>query len=324
MSFPRVLKGSDPGEGAYGRNPVGQGATSALPVPLSKSPQGQGGRPSLDTTGNKSSEREQREQRWRQEVARELGESAYPGKKTLSFLNCGQELRALLCTHCGHEEPRPLTCDLRVCPKCARKRANKLYHRLLPVVKDANSNGYRLKLVTVTMKPRSIGEDLDRLSDAIPKFVNKWLRAPGFGAVAGMEVGSHGNVHAHILYYGPYILQEKLRQGWRDLTQDSHIVDIRVWKGTRAKALREACKYAIKAGQGDPGLAAEVEIALKGKRRIRSYGIFYGLDDGEEPVLTCPDCGGSDWDLKDIFYRRLSKEGRQSCDKRGAFVTESA
>src|SRR5712692_1512509 len=178
---------------------------------------------SLDTTGNKSSANPEAE--WRSRVASRLEQLGYKRDKVIAFLACRNQVRTLLCINCGNQEERPISCDLRVCPLCARTRSNLLYHRLLPTLLAANGHGYRLKLVTVTLKVHSIEADLARIGKAIPLFVKRALKAPGFGVVAGLEVGENRNVHAHMVFLGPFVPVQRLQRCWEEITGDSRVVD---------------------------------------------------------------------------------------------------
>lgn len=41
-----------------------------------------------------------------------------------------------------------------------------------------------------------------------------------------------------------------------------------------------------------PDLVASLLLALRGTRRVRSYGIFYGVPGASVEAMTCPECGG--------------------------------
>lgn len=242
---------------------------------------------------------------WREATAEALAFQGFSAARVRSFRNCGLNIRELVCCHCGNAERRPLSCDLRVCPICAKGQARRVFHRYAPALRFASGHGYRLKLITLTVRKTTVEADVARISKLIPRFVDAALRCPGFGALFALEVGPSGNVHAHGVYFGPYQDQGALSRTWFDLTGDSPIVDIRAWRGKRLGALREALKYAIKAGAVEPILAATAEVAMKGRRRVRSYGLFFGVSAGDPPLLECAVCGASEWDLRERFEHRI-------------------
>jgi hypothetical protein len=85
---------------------------------------------------------------------------------------------------------------------------------------------------------------------------------------------------------------EYVSETWEDLTGD-YIVDIR--ESSVKTAVKEGLKYITKASKLTPSELVELHLALKGRRRIRSWGCFYGIPEPEtEAVETaCPTCGSS-------------------------------
>lgn len=84
---------------------------------------------------------------------------------------------------------------------------------------------------------------------------------------------------------------EYVSETWQELTGD-YIVDVQ--KTTPERAVREGLKYITKFVNLSPAQLVDLHMALKGKRRIRSWGCFYGVEEqkpeGAE-AKACPVCG---------------------------------
>ena len=77
----------------------------------------------------------------------------------------------------------------------------------------------------------------------------------------------------------------------------SCVVDIRraVQPGQNVvDAIREAVKYPTKFDELSPELLVQVHGVMKGSRRIRTYGVFYG-EVRSKPVVLCSVCGNDTW-----------------------------
>jgi hypothetical protein len=107
----------------------------------------------------------------------------------------------------------------------------------------------------------------------------KWR---GCGALVVPELGNNDNLHFHLLVYGPYIRQKTLAQAWLEITGDSFVVDVQEVKKPEAAA-GYILKYITKPPAVDSfAVLAAWSVALKGKRRVATYGVFFGV------VLTKP------------------------------------
>jgi hypothetical protein len=100
-----------------------------------------------------------------------------------------------------------------------------------------------------------------------------WL---GAGWIAVVEIGrDNNNLHIHALTWGPYRSVRMLRDEWSQITGDSFGVDIRAKSFT--DSVRYVVKYIAKSPQTDSYIRlAEYAGMIKGSRRFRSGGIFYG------------------------------------------------
>jgi hypothetical protein len=108
--------------------------------------------------------------------------------------------------------------------------------------------------------------------------------------------------HAHLLLEAPYLPQQELADTWRAVTctdprhrragwcpaecdEGSPVVDIRA---VDAGTVREAVKYVTKVAElvqgDDPVQLVEFMLATRGRRMVRGFGSFYGLDLVEEEL----------------------------------------
>ncbi len=194
-------------------------------------------------------------------------------------------------------------CWLRVCPKCqpdiaARLRAR--YERRIRIVLAEPVKGWSLKSFVLTLDRQlsNDGAELKRLGAMTKKLVKHFWGQKGAGAFATFEVGAvGGKLHAHGIAFGPYVEQAELSNYWRQLT-GCQVVWIR--RVTPSEALREGVKYIAKLSSRDEAgnfimsadQLAELHMALKGKRRLRSWGCFYGMEDFEgEPEPEVDEAG---------------------------------
>lgn len=110
------------------------------------------------------------------------------------------------------------------------------------------------------------------------------------GLVGAFELGPHGNVHVHCLYYGPYREQAEISAIWKKVTGNSFIVWVRPIEN-REKAIREITKYVVKFSEFDEEKLSELCGFLEPYRRIRTYGTFLGMKKNQEHESVCWLCG---------------------------------
>jgi len=224
----------------------------------------------------------------------------------------------------GSESPHPSTyhpysCMLRLCPRCARQLAADLRRKYGAVLREILAEqshklrrGWSLKLITLTTSHEvgscvgaHVKDTLDAARDVLHTVFDG---AEGWGAVAGLEAGEQGaKLHVHALVWSPYVAQERLSEEWRRRT-GFRVVDVRsaggktTWQDAKSRGyyterelggiVFEALKYAVKLTELSPEQLVDFHVALKGRRRVRSWGSFYnsGVVVEREPEL-CEVCG---------------------------------
>lgn len=212
------------------------------------------------------------------------------------------------------------TCHLRICPDCARRAAARLIARYVPVALELAKNappGYRMRKIVLTT-PIDLRDPEVKIKIAsarlnVPQLFDKLL-PPGWrtsqGFICADEFGPHGGkLHFHILFYGQFISNKAkdgypLANAWSELTGGecyvTHISSVNY--EDLEHELIETVKYVTKFWKTDetgalvrlsPDLAVALLRSLRGSRRVRSYGVFFGLPALASDPLTCPECGGT-------------------------------
>jgi hypothetical protein len=213
------------------------------------------------------------------------------------------------------------TCHLRICPDCAHRDVGRLMARYYDHIKDvASSSSHKLSLKKIVLttgtdlRSSSAASDVINVMASVPKLFDTLL-PDGWrsrqGILAAYEFGTDGHkLHVHVLFYGQYIPKDKLSEAWESLS-GFPVTYIKAVTGLRIDdAIAETLKYTTKFWSRNPDgsvkyiepeLVPRLLDVLKGTRRIRTAGIFYGVPFEREPS-TCPDCSAelkrvnpSDW-----------------------------
>jgi len=248
-------------------------------------------------------------------------------RKALALRLCAATVRFASCKKCGHVDPASALiespCDMRVCPTCARRRANiARTHLDEKWCADARPRDMGLYLLTFTLRydpnsPDDLSVDgLKRrkkiVRDAVGFVWRHYLKARGRAMAISLEVSPRGAVHIHALYHGRRPDAGILRETYMFRAGDSPFVNCEYVRKP-GKAIRELAKYMMKAaspksprilrgGPGefiDPVLAARAEVAFSGDRLFECMGAWRGADDDsdlpEQAPRICPHCGANTW-----------------------------
>lgn len=206
----------------------------------------------------------------------------------------------------------------KLCPMCARRRSAELKGEVWPLIKHIEHKpvvGYRWRLITLTTNTN--GQHQKAVELGLGAFTKLWrnmLKKPYAAAIRSLEFGPDtGNVHIHVLYYGPYVGKADLSVEWERLT-GAPVVDIRQAGsgggiGLRA-AVEEVLKYVTNFTKvADKGLLVRCWKASKGRRLNQKYGLLLGRTSLEcwlgvvlpkPPAFKvvdrdcCPVCGSTD------------------------------
>jgi hypothetical protein len=244
----------------------------------------------------------QAEEDWRLEVADVLVENALAPKAN-RLLQCSRYAHLYQCKgETRHKLFSPIYCDLRFCPRCASRQFARLFKKYDPIVGALAAKkhaGFRLREITLTSA--NLGSltspQIKQFNLAVKLTLHKLMRKEeGWGAIWCDEVGfDNTNLHAHILFYGPYIDQRKLARVWNQVS-GHQVVWIKEARGNGSLALSYMLKYVSKPPSFNARQVGLLEVAFHRTRRIDSLGVFRGLagrdSDAEYSEWTCcPHCG---------------------------------
>jgi len=234
--------------------------------------------------------------------------------------NCDKYVREFETKCCNKTYFAEMSCNLRTCPFCARKRMLDRTRKVVKFVKsldpDRKKYDHRLRFITFGYGTKDgIREGVKKSLKAFEKIRRKLLETQRVkcgdrhngktkkrkteGCVWSVELGSKNlSVHIHVLYWGKYIPQKVLSNEWKRLTGKFY-VDIRRAKnkGKKKKGLwgivLEMTKYVMKGLIDlDKETAFMVEKELFNIRTFGTSGVFYGKIKPEKPV--CPFCGSDE------------------------------
>ncbi len=252
----------------------------------------------------------------------QLGDGAGPNQAqahALAFLgHVGKGNRLAWCLRTGqsqecskgHTYLKVFRCGLRYCRTCGRYNFQALYARYfgldpLPQAEHGwvakPKPGWVMAILDFTV--RSTGtvpepEKIRMMNRSIRRVLRGLLRKrkcrKGWGYLWCCEFGfGKSNLHAHGLYYGPYLPQEGISKAWRQETGDSKVVWIE--KTSFRNGLAHALKYTSKPPSENPKHLAQLEAAFHGVRRVHTLGIFYNAPGVERRrptgAASCPKCG---------------------------------
>jgi hypothetical protein len=136
-----------------------------------------------------------------------------------------------------------------------------------------------------------------KFNEDVKKTLKELMRGiKGWGAIWCDEVGFNNlNLHAHTLFYGPYIDQSRLAEVWHKISGND-VVYITKAHVSGAKALIHLLKYVSKLPADDPEIIGQLETAFHKRRRVHTLGVFYDFagddtDNVNSEWKTCPHCG---------------------------------
>jgi hypothetical protein len=220
--------------------------------------------------------------------------------------------------HPGHHaKAQRITCQLRVCPECAKRESARLLARYMPVVKELahrHHPKYRFRKIVLTtpldVRDKDARQKLLHYFKCVPMMFDRllpkgWRKEQGF--LPAYEFGTHGlKLHFHIIFYGQWLDNRKangypLASAWEAVTGgECEVVRIYGIKPDDVEdEIVENLKYCTKfwkldadgkPERLDPELVPVLLTVLKGTRRIRSYGLFYKIGKPVKEPMRCPAC----------------------------------
>lgn len=251
-------------------------------------------------------------------------------RRAVAFRECGTLCSVRECDVCGEARPGSGVvspgaepCQMRMCGWCARRRSRELVAELvarIQAIRPREKWGWKFLTVQAAYDPTDAGDvsvegllsrvqglkqalrfawDPDRVyrerGVSRPRgekgFLGWRLGQKGAGLFVALELAGTGFVHAHLLYFGPYIakswLEEALKEGD---ARCGHTWIAEVREGEEKDAVVEVAKYCAKLvsfldedwlrGEErkvlNPELAANYEAAVMGVHLAERYGCLRG------------------------------------------------
>jgi hypothetical protein len=204
---------------------------------------------------------------------------------------CNANVSVLVCGdgHCFNKYV-DYRCHLPVCADCQETKSLRELARILPkflqLLKD--NPDLILALMTLTLrsdKKRGLRGGCGQIKRSFAKLRSrKFWKKECIGGVGRIEntfnrmLGWHPHIHCLLLLEN-YLPQDKLSDGWHDITGDSMIVDIREVHDLKA-GLVECVKYPFKLSDVRSFKREQFQeiFELKGERLGVSFGDFYGME----------------------------------------------
>lgn len=270
---------------------------------------------------------DQRFQGWekrRAEIVSRL-EDRHKWKLAHRIRDCGKKVLIYHCSNleCGKTELRYLfSCKTILCPHCSNRAYLQSFMKYKKFFEGKVLADYKFRLITLTKRHKRefpTKPELKKLFKDTRAFVQYFYplkqrrrsksrktgeiipaHPGGCGALAVAEVGSHKNLHIHLVVLGPLLYHSRSRMAikWHKLTGDSYIVDTGDNSGDlreNQKSALQALKYILKHNQKPPLFDAwddyvDYLLLFERVRRIHAFGIFYGIEKKIQ-IPLCPICG---------------------------------
>ena len=248
-------------------------------------------------------------------------------RKAIRFANCGRLGRSAICSlyPSEHKFYAPHDCGTDFCMKCAQGQRRTLFEKYLRVILNAVAGGvpkgWTLARVTFTLRSDATEitpERVKAFNSAVRFTMRKSVESrSGYGFLFSDEVGfetrghlpdaqrvAHGlNLHAHGLYFGPYVDWEGTRDLWAAETEKRfgvpstgfYIKEVRGFRRGPERAVRWALNHLLKYLSKPPavtaGRLADLILSFDGAKRVHALGKFYGKCPAKEKAnCPCPTC----------------------------------
>lgn len=227
--------------------------------------------------------------------------------------------KVFVCSGNHHHEAQiySQSCDLRICPDCARMHSARLVARYLPKCQELmhdHKTSFRFRTIVFTTphvltdpeirKKLLCGfKQVYRVMNKLMSTRGNWKNEQGFLVTSEFgETGKH--LHYHIIHYGQYLQQSELSRAWSEATDGAaSVVFVRGFPYiglTVEQTLKETLKYATKFYNKDKATGVithfQAELmpvlaeALRETRRVRAYGVFYNLPEPVRADHLCDTC----------------------------------
>ncbi len=202
-----------------------------------------------------------------------------------SMSNCGEKWTVVTCgEHIAAKIPFH-RCNIRYCPLCGSRRANKYVKKYLPYVVEFVKQNPRFKPCLLTLTQKKIkGESKKDARERILKSFKQLIRRKFFveyfaGGIWACEVtesesGNHSHLHI-VIFRRKFIDAKLLKEEWSKVSPGAKNLNIRLIDSLE-NGLRESIKYISKPIPAENLTLQSVKeiLELKGLRMIDTFGEF--------------------------------------------------
>jgi len=223
---------------------------------------------------------------------------------------CGTWHVVYECVDCGRKVRRYFRCGDRLCPECARARADRLFREYAA---ECARPGLKHLVLTVPSTRHITRQTYAKLREQFTRlrhrkrFAAAWRG--GFYSIEATYSPRYGwHIHIHVLLEGDYVPQAEIAAAWREETGGAEVV----WIGA-ARNPRQVFKYILKPDDAvlrNPRLFGELVDAVKGSRLAQPFGTWSGNHRAED---AGDDGGEYDEGLRHADERLCSGAGGMVC-----------
>jgi hypothetical protein len=229
-----------------------------------------------------------RHNNWRDKrkiVRQALADADASANSLFAFDNCGAGCQVEYSKEQNRYRVVGSYCHNRHCEPCMRAKSACITNNLRVQMKKAEKKQHRFITLTKKHSDTPLKQQIKNLYADYKKLraTPEW-KATQKGGAATLEVkwipGTRKwHPHLHIISEGRYLSTYQLAAIWREITGDSHIVDIRIIDQDKDVAYYVG-KYVTKGTNNevwqDPAVAAEWVRSVKGVRMCATFGTWRG------------------------------------------------
>jgi hypothetical protein len=202
-----------------------------------------------------------------------------------SFENCGSDCQVEWSEAKQRYRIVGCYCHNRHCEPCMKAKSALITNNLRIKMQDAAKKQFRFITLTLRHSDAPLKQQIKGLYAYYKQLrqLPEW-KASQKGGAATLEVkwqphSKKWHPHLHIISEGTYLSTYWLSTAWRDITDGSHVVDIRLISAEKDVAYYVG-KYVTKGTNSDvwedPKVAAEWVSATKGVRMCATFGTWRG------------------------------------------------
>lgn len=222
----------------------------------------------------------------RQRVRQALADANSTINARTAFDNCGADCQVEYSEAERRYRVMACYCHNRHCEPCMKAKSSLITNNLRQILKSRPDARFRFITLTLKHSNAPLRQQIKRLYSCYKSLRrDKAWKASQKGGAATLEIkwkpdSKMWHPHLHIISEGDYLSTYALSSTWKQITGDSHIVDIRLISKDKDVAYYVG-KYVTKGTNAevwdDPAVAAEWVKAVKGVRMCATFGSWRGI-----------------------------------------------